>query len=290
MEDNKLRALIHLLDDPDAEVFTTVREQLLHRGREVIDDLEQAWQSSGNEFLQERILNIIQDIEYRSIKNDLEKWHNQKSPDILTGATLLARTKYTDLRVAEIEKKLDLIKKDIWIELNDNLTALEKIKVLNHILFDIHKFYPDNSDLYNPQNNFINNVLDSKKGGTLSLAVLYLILARKLDLPVYGVLLPGYIILAYYQTNELEKLLNPTGDSVLFYINPFNKGAVFGRKEIDYYLKGQNLPKDSVYYSAGEDIEIIKRLFENTVVNYKRKGDTENAKRLNDLYQIFQSS
>ncbi len=55
----KILALLHLVDDPDQEVFVTVADQLLRYGTEIIPNLEQLWEVTEDEAVQYRIENLI---------------------------------------------------------------------------------------------------------------------------------------------------------------------------------------------------------------------------------------
>ena len=79
---------------------------------------------------------------------------------------------------------------------------MEKVRVLNHIIFDVHGFSGNTANFHAPQNSYINNVLESKKGNPLSLSVLYAVIAQRLDVNIYGVNLPEHFILAYVEDSH----------------------------------------------------------------------------------------
>ena len=66
--------------------------------------------------------------------------------------------------MVRINEQIETIRKDVWIEINSNLTALEKVKILNYILFDLHKLTRNNTDFLFPQNSYINQALKTRKG------------------------------------------------------------------------------------------------------------------------------
>ena len=70
----KLDALIDLLDDPDLTVFEMVQEELLKETDEIIPALEQKWESSFDGSCQERIENIIQNLQFKETKRLLIEW------------------------------------------------------------------------------------------------------------------------------------------------------------------------------------------------------------------------
>jgi regulator of sirC expression with transglutaminase-like and TPR domain len=289
MNSNELNALINLLDDPDEEIFSMVKGKLLSLGHEVIPVLENVWEMGDpfNNLVQTRIETIIHKIQFDSICSALRQWAEDGAIEILTGAILVARYQYPDLDENKIKNKLDQISRDVWIELNDHLTALEKVRILNHIIFDVHGFSGNTSNYHAPQNSYINNVVESKKGNPLSLSVLYAIVAQKLSIPIYGINLPQHFILAYV---DIENQQDPDLDhdeQVLFYINPFSRGAVFSKKEIDSFLKQLNLESDEAFYQPCSNMDIIKRLIANLIYSYEKLGYPSKKEELQELLRML---
>ena len=178
MDKKQIHALVSLLDDPDEQVFSQIQNKLLQLGEDVIPVLESAWENSFDSVLQQRIEAIIHLIQFDNIRRSLREWALPEQQDLLTGAILIARYQYPDLDDAALRKHVEQIKQDIWLELNNNLTALEKVKVINHILFDVHNFSSNTQNYHAPQNSYINNVLESKKGNPVSLSIIYAVLAQ----------------------------------------------------------------------------------------------------------------
>lgn len=289
MDNKELEAIIKLLDDPDNVVFNHIEQKLLSEGEIVIPFLEKAWENSLNEIVHQRVENIIHKIQYNSSFRNLEEWVNEESDDLLKGAFLIAKIQYPALDLQKLYQKIEKIKRNIWLELRDNFTPLEQVRVLNHILFSVYKFHGNNTDFYAPQNSYINEVLELKKGNPISLAIIYLIIAKRLGLPIYGVNLPKNFILAYLadgvDTTDLSNIDEER--DILFYINPYNRGAVLGKKEIDFFLKQQKiLPEKSFYTPCSYDI-IIQRLILNLSFSYQKLGYNDKVKDFEKLLTIF---
>jgi regulator of sirC expression with transglutaminase-like and TPR domain len=284
---NNIKALITLLNDNDSEVINAVSDHLLNSGTDVIPELEKAWENSMDQKLQERLENIIYHIQFNTTKKKLIHWKNTGANDILKGALQLAQFQFPELDLKKYDEKIDLIINDIWIEINKNLTALEKVKVLNYMIYDIHKFSRNSNNFYSPQNSFINQVIETHKGNPISLAVIYLSVAYKLNLPIYGVNLPKNFILAYIDEFNQYNAKNEI-NNVAFYINPYNKGAVLGKKEIDYFIEQQKLTKERSYYTPCNNTDIIIRLINNLIISYERLGFNDKILKLNELLNILQ--
>ena len=284
MKDKEIHALINLLDDPDQRVNKAVSDKIREKGTEIIPSLEKVWETSMNQDLQQKIEELIQDIQFNFIQTELKQWVMHGGDNLLFGAFLVAKYQYPDLYYSEIEQQIDALKRDVWLELHDNLTALEKIRVINHILFAVNKFSRNTSNFYSPRNSYINQVLETKKGNPISLSIIYESIARKLNLPVFGVNLPLNYVLAYVDP-EFED--DPNG--ILFYINPYNRGTVLSKKDIDSFLHQQKLEKKTEYYTPCSNITTIERVLRNLLFSYEKLGYTDKIKEINMLLKVVQT-
>jgi regulator of sirC expression with transglutaminase-like and TPR domain len=285
MDPKELKAIIALLDDPDKEVVSMISDTLLKKGIEAVPELEKAWENTLDERLQERLEHIIHTIQFTTSRENLVRWINTGAEYILEGAFFLAQYQYPDISFEKINQEIETIRKDIWVELNNNLTALEKIRILNYIIFDLHRYTRNSSDFYAPQNCYLNKVVETKKGNPISLAIIYLSVAYKLGLPVYGVNLPKNFILAYKNEYRLHDSENEE-DDILFYINPYNKGAVLGRREIDYFITQQQLKPQKTFYIPCSNRDIIIRLINNLILSYEKLDAPEKISGLKELLTV----
>lgn len=273
MDKTEVHALISLLDDPDEQVYLQIRDKLLSMGFEVIPALETAWENSFDTILQQRIEGIIHKIQGDALVRAMKEWSLPEHQDLLTGALLVARSQYPDINEAQVRKHIEQIKQDIWLELNNNLTALEKVRVINHILFDVHNFSGNTSNFHAPQNSYINNVLESKKGNQVSLSIIYAVIAQDLRIPIYGVNLPEHFILAYVdQSTGAPMTPYEDQDRVLFYINPFSRGSVVSKKEIEAFVRQQRLEPKPEFFAPCSNLSIIRRLLNNLMASYEKLG------------------
>ncbi len=287
MESTMLNALINLLDDPNEEVFLSVEKELLKQDVEIVAALEKAWESSMDEMAQTRIENIIHHLQFKHIKVELGNWIDEGAEDLLYGAYLVAKYQFPSLEYSWVENQINEIRKDIWFELNDQLTSLEKVKVVNHIMYDVCKFSRNNINIMAAENNFINEVLLSKKGNPVALSVIYSVVCQRLGLPVYGVNLPKNFILAYLDIGEAKSVSLAQGE-VMFYINPINKGAVLGRKEIEFFLKQQKIqPQTNYFLPIRSNEEIVKRMLNNLLFAYESSNEVLKVKEISELMALF---
>jgi regulator of sirC expression with transglutaminase-like and TPR domain len=280
----EVNSLIRLLDDPDIEVYDHVHQKLLSFGMEAIEYLESAWEQAFDPIQQDRLANLVHEIQFDTLKNDLKLWHQGGAFDLLQGILVINRYQYPDLDEQKVINQIEAIKRDIWIQMMNEASPAEQIKLINHIFYNIHGFSGNTTNHQDPQNSYISQVLDTRRGNQISLAIIYSIIAQKLDIPVYGVNLPQHFILAYLDETQQSEFEG----GILFYINAFNKGFIFGRRDVDMFLKQLNLNFDKQFYEPCSNTDIIKRVIRNLISSYEHLGSPEKVNELNELLKILE--
>ncbi|WP_319227803.1 transglutaminase-like domain-containing protein [Draconibacterium orientale] len=290
MNQEKLDALITLLDDPDTTVFQMVQHELLKEDEEIIPALEKKWEQSFDENSQNRIENIIQSLQFKRTFSGLKNWVNQTSgkQDIFEGFCAVDKFQYPDLNPLNLSLKIENLRKSIWLELNNSLTLLEKTTILNHFIFNLNGYSVNLSNPNSPQNCFLNQILETKRGNPVSMSIFYTIIARAIELPAYLVDFPKNPLVAIVDAELAQKVHGSTRDTeVLFYINPSNKGAITSRKEIDYHLKRNDYQPIEKYAEPKPDVLFIQRLVESMLEAYNSVGFTEKEGKIKQLLSLF---
>ncbi|MBW6490462.1 MAG: transglutaminase-like domain-containing protein [Lentimicrobium sp.] len=283
-KNNQLQALISLLDEPDHSTFSTVRNQIYSFGQQAVPMLEHAWESTFDTFLQKRIEDIIHEIQYNQLYIDLTHWAHLGNQNLLDGYIHFTRSQFQNLDENTIRQQIHVIRRDIWLELNENLTALEKVKVLNHIIFEVHHFRLAPFRKPEIRHLMLNNLLETRTAYSISIGLLYALLAQSLDLPVAGILLPGErFVMAWMDTcRSVEK--QPS--RVMFYINPENNGGVFTRNEITALLRHMKMPVSDNFYLPVSHQALIDKMFELLIFLHRNVGDPN---RINELEHLRSS-
>lgn len=295
MDTKEIDALISLIDDPDEDIYNHVRERIVAYGETIIPQLENIWElnSFGIDF-QRRIEDIIHIIQFDSVYNSLSSWSRDGAKNLFEGALLVAHYQYADMDEDKVRANLMKVRQDVWLELNDELTPLEKVKVMNNVIFGIHGFKPNKKNYHAAQNSYINTVLESKSGNPLSLSILYISIAESLGVPIYGVNLPHHFLLAYVDPNNIihfiENQFNPELDKtdVIFYINAFSKGSIVHKSEIAAYLTQINLKPEARYFEPCDNRTMILRLINNLIFSYDRLGYPDKVSELKRLHRAVE--
>jgi hypothetical protein len=293
----ELSALLYLLDDTDMEVRKQVQARIIAMGTDVLEILK----SKLDEPLSENLDNIfiinelIDKIEFEDLKKEIKAWLANPE-DLLYGMWLGSKFSGSEVEYKELNQQLERFKLEVWLELRYDLTALEKVKILNFVLFNRFGFKGDEKNFYSPENCYLHKVLKNKKGNPLSLSIVYALVAQKLYIPIYGVNLPQHFVLAYLDISDLPSpradskglsSVAPTDAQTLFYINAYNKGAVFGRNQIDFYLSDIKKELLPLYYNPCSNRIILERFFRNLLNAYTVNKNSFKQKQIQEILEIF---
>jgi regulator of sirC expression with transglutaminase-like and TPR domain len=280
-EATKIEAIIRLLDDPDDEVFDVVKMQLYNEGVSVIKQLEITWENTDNEMIQQRIELLTREIQLNHVSQEMSNWAISGNHDLLEASFWIAKYQYPSYDFNTFEGILNQIITDVKEEIHDDNTPLEKITLINHIFYQSQKFTRTFSTIHSPQNFYINNVLQTKKGNFFSLALLYAGIGQRLGIPLMALNLPDNFAIAFINPRLTDLPIDE--HSSLFFINPANKGAVFGRHEIDDFLKKLKIKPESYYYIPMHNIDAIILQLEYLILSYTKLDMEE---KVNDLRSI----
>jgi regulator of sirC expression with transglutaminase-like and TPR domain len=217
-------ALVKLLADEDATVLRLLEERFAVMGPD------------GQAFLRD-ILNgpdadarrgaqsILQSLREREASEGFCRFAATCSApsDLETGFWLLAKTRYPDLDANAYHARLDELALELRARLTGRETPRATVEVINRHLFLTLGFRGNKRDYYDPDNSYLNRVLDRRVGIPISLSVLYLLLGRRLKLPITSVNLPGHFVLQW-QSHKLR-----------FFIDPFNEGRLLSEEDCREY-------------------------------------------------------
>ena len=272
---SQLDALISLLDDSDWEVKQHVREKLIGLGAAVIPVLEQKWEESFNPILQKELEDLVHDLQFGLVKQRLTDWKASQNQDLLDGLWILNTYQYPDLERETLKAAIHQLYVEAWTHFSPDLQPLDQVKILNHVFFKQLQFSGNTKNFHSPSNSMLSAVLESKKGNPISLCSIYLLVSQKLGLPIYGVNLPNLFVLIYQQgeTN--------------FYINAFNKGLVFSKKEIQNFLEQLKIDPLPVYFEPCTNLAILLRFLKNLATAFEHLGESSKLGEVKELLEIL---
>jgi regulator of sirC expression with transglutaminase-like and TPR domain len=181
--------------------------------------------------------------------------------------------------------------KDIEPYLHNNMNPIEKVKVINQVLFEIYKLTGDKKNYHNPENSSFGNMLKNKKGNPLTISALYIEISRQLGLTIKGVNLPNHFVVGYLKDDSIsihQSITNFKRSDVIFYINPFSKGVILKHSDIDDFIKEINLTPNDYYFVPCDFCDISKRMLTNLIYSYKKSKNLQIKSDLKQLLALYE--
>lgn len=259
--DSQREALISLLGDEDPKVYQAVRAKILSLG-----DSARAWLRphtlSSDPLVRRHSQDIIRHFDRSDADNQflafcLRKGHDL---DLEVGTWMLARTQYPDINVEAYSAILDEMAEQIREHLPVTTTAHPRLSCLNHHLFEKLGFAGNEHNYYDPENSYLNRVLDRRTGNPINMCLVYMLIARRLQLPITGIGLPGHFLCRYQSTSDE------------LYIDAFDRGKLMTKADCVQYLVRGNYDLRDEYLSPISSRRMLTRICGNLHQIYLRMG------------------
>jgi regulator of sirC expression with transglutaminase-like and TPR domain len=267
---NEVAALTKLLDDPDREVQASVRARLDELGREALPHLRTAREAAEDESTRDTLDALIHDLHVRVVERAWTSVMEADEVDLERGAFLLALYRFPDLDIPRYRAVLDGWAEDARpaVEAAD---GAERALALARFVTDDLGFEGNRERYYDPNNSYLNRVIERRLGIPISLSVVYLLLGQRLGLPVYGVNMPAHFLVTYVDGRG-ELLIDLFGGG-----EPVSKDTC-----VRFLIKAGIKPR-GYYFEAVEPEEILLRMTRNLWGIAQEAGQTQTAEDLERL-------
>lgn len=257
----EIASLVYLLDDPDPYVKTQVKNRLFELGEKAVPLLDQQKSETKNLSEKELINEIIQYITYGNLEEDFLDILDEGITNLRQlekAAFVLSRFDNPTLREEEYKKKLDRFAEQISGKIHYEPDETRQIHILMDFVFGELNFTGSTVDYYNPDNCYLNRVIDRRQGLPISLAMIVLFLGRRLDLPFYGINMPIHFMLKF------------RGDKEEVLIDPFDNGKVVSYNQCYFFLKQNGVEPKSKHFEIAGEAEILARCIRNLIQSYAK--------------------
>ncbi|MBU94184.1 MAG: hypothetical protein CL669_01160 [Balneola sp.] len=268
-----------LLEDPDPFVQEHVQLRFMELGDRAIPILDQIRVETKDKEEKKRAKDVLYKLTFTSLKEDfaellLEGVGNRAQLE--RAVITLARFGNPTLRESEYVKKLDYFADMIRSSLRYNRSEREEMQTFMKFIFEDLNFRGDNTDYHNPANGFIDQVIERRKGLPISLSLVAMFIARRLQLPVFGVNMPIHFMLAFVGEEE-EQL-----------IDPYDQGAEVSYDQCYFFLKKNNVTPKPDHFKMASDLNILARCIRNLMHSYERNEEYDRVRDLNSLLALVE--
>jgi len=269
LSESRRAALLTLLADDDPAIYRSIRQKIISLGPNATDWLR-PHALSRDPTLRRRAQEILLSFDRQTADNHFLGFclkHGEEL-DLEQGAWLLAQTQYPDINVAGYRALLDSYAGDLQDQVHIGADTPEQaLNAINEYLFGELGFTGNEEDYNDPENSYLNRVLDRRTGNPINVSLVYLLVARRLRLPVAGIGLPGHFV-CRYQSSAAE-----------IYIDAFNRGKLLTKADcVRYLLQGNYSVRDD-YLAPVSPRRILLRICSNLHQIYLHLNKPEDATR-----------
>ena len=262
-------ALLKLLADDDPAIYESIRQKILSLGTPAADWLR-PHTLSRDPTVRRRAQELVLRLDRQAADNRFLAFclkHGEEL-DLEQGAWLLAQTQYPEINIAGYQALLDSFAGDLREPVAEAAGAEEILNAINRYCFHRLGFAGNEENYYDPENSYLNRVLDRRTGNPINLCLVYLLLSRRLGLPMTGIGLPGHFV-CRFQSSSAE-----------IYIDAFNRGKLLTKADcIQYLLQGNYSVRDD-YLSPVSPRRLLLRICGNLHQIYLHLARSEEATRL----------
>lgn len=273
--ESQIRALIRLLGDEDDRIVRTISGRLIDYGDSAVPLLQEAEIEQPD--MANRIATILEEIRGTRLEDELRDLVTRPDEgiDLESGAFLLARYAYPSLDAGRYSQQLDEMGRELRGQIGSRVSGEETVKALNRYLFTEQGFKGNTKNYYELENSYLNRVIDRRTGIPISLSVVYLLIGKRLGLPVHGIGMPGHFLVKY----EAEKYK--------IFIDCFNGGALLTEKNCARFLTEAGYGFEDRFLQSSPTRAILTRMIKNLLAIYSKLDEPLKKVRLARFTEIL---
>ena len=273
--ESQIRALIRLLSDEDDRIVQTISGKLIDIGPNAVPLLQEAEIEQPE--MADRIASILEEIRGGKLEDELTELAAlpDEAMSLETGAFLIARYAFPALDVARYREQLDTMAQEVRERIGLRASGEETVNAINRYIFTEQGFKGNTKNYYELENSYINCVIDRRVGIPISLSVVYLLIGQRLNLPLFGIGMPGHFLVKY------------ESDRYKIFIDCFNGGALLTEKNCARFLTEAGYGFDDKYLQRSSVRAILSRMVKNLLAIYSKMDEPVKTARLTKFIELL---
>lgn len=274
---SEIDALLSLLADLQPNIAASARQRLRRSGGDklVHQQLAQAARSP-DPVLRGRARLLLEEIQLDLLT---QKWkrlglRGEGELDLESGAILLGHYECPTLDAAAVSCWLDEAAHAIGQHIVPGLTMYHVIGWINTYVYETYGFRGKAASWHDPESICLDRVIEHRQGTPIALSVLYLLIARRLALPIMGVAMPGHFLLQYAAEETI-------------WIDPFHRGRILTESDCAARLEEAGFVYRPAFLEPVGDREILRRMLTHVHRMYQRTGQAVRAGHVQVFLQML---
>lgn len=261
--DSELLSLFYLMEDPDPVIRDAVRERLVERGEDAVEQIERFVLPQMEEERKEKYFLLLDEIRADIAIDQLSLLLKDPQPKLDKALYLITRV--ADSSAVEIIyfSTLENLMDEISLEISEDKTPVENIGIFNFLFFKRFGFRHTDTKMQRPEAALLDRVLLSRGGNPVTVTLAFFLLAGLTGLPVYPLCFPGGFVPVY---------LDQQGN-ILFYLNIFKQGTIFAEDTLKQFFEEIGMAYNPENLRIEEERALLSIYAELLSFVYKNNGD-----------------
>ncbi len=251
-------AIVRLLRDNDPATVHLLKEQLVESGSDGIPALRDLL-ALDDAAVTEHVREVLEKIQTDDANDEMLLCAHlfPEHGDLEAAWWLLTSCFDPDAPIGKLRRKLDAWGRRLRMLVARAGSSRERLQVLTTFMAEDLGFRGNAEEYYDPKNSLLSDLIETRLGIPISLAVLYIIIGRRANMQIDGINMPGHFIARY--------------ERILF--DPFHGGRILSRPDCEAILARQHLKTESSYFAPASPRLVFLRMLANLLFIFERAGD-----------------
>ncbi len=275
--DTELISLFSLMDDPDFVIRNAVRDRLVERGDEALEQLERYCIHDLPDIKRDSYLDLIDDIKRDIAFEKLSSLLENPQPLLERGLFLITRIADTSCEETIYYSTLENLTEDISLEVTGEKTPVERVKIFNYLFFRRFRFHHIDTKIESIEGALADRVLLSRGGNPVTISLLYFLLSRAAGLPIYPLCFTGGFVPVYLDNDG----------KILFYLNIFKQGSIFLEETLVQFFDDIGMKYDPESLKIEQERALVAIYAELLGFIFKKSGNSRVYERVERVSELF---
>ncbi|CAN5363250.1 hypothetical protein BH20VER3_BH20VER3_09910 [soil metagenome] len=253
-------AIVRLLRDNDPATVALLKQQLVESGKEGVAALRDLL-ALDDAAVTAHVREVLEKIGTDEAQDEMLLCAHlfPEHGDIEAAWWLLTLCFDPEAPVGKLRRKLDAWGRRLRGLVAAAGSSRERLQALTTFLAEDLGFRGNAEEYYDLKNSLLSDVIETRLGIPISLAMLYVIIGRRANMQIDGINLPGHFVARY--------------ERILF--DPFHEGRILSRPDCEAILARQRLKTHSSYFAPASPRLILMRMLANLLFIFERAGDKQ---------------
>jgi len=276
--DNEIKALISLIQEEEEDNVDRLKDELASIIRLNPERVESIVTHDFSANTPQFLLDLLEQTRWESLEKMFQRISSARGTELNLeeGLFLLSKFAYPSISLMDISAPLDAMADDMGEAIKDTASLEKVVDVFQDVVFGKNGFSGHDLASFSPDNIYLYSVLKNRRGTPVTLASLYLLLGKRLNVPVTGVDFPGHYLVAFKARNG----------SLM--VDPFNGGRIITEKECRELVVRRGMRWNSEFLRVVDSTRTLSRTISNLIFIYNRLKDEKKNVYLKRYMEVLQ--